>query len=280
MPPRLWPLRSPIPILHHRRSVSNLSLAGSHALVTGASRGIGLSVARLLSAHGASLTLISRDISRLESAGSSVSGPASLVPGDVSDPAFWADLALPPRVDILVNAAGITTVGPFVRSAQEAAEGVVRTNLLGTMMACRAVGKKMLRQPKDGKGARGAIVNVASLLGVQGGAGSAAYAASKAGVVGFSRALAAEMGGAGVRVNTVLPGYVTSDMTDGKFNLEGHFHFTTLLCMLWRQQGYMKPLWTDGKALPSPKDPVSTTFIHHHVVAMPVNSPLMTFSQP
>lgn len=217
MPPRMKVLGSVTPFLRQRRLLATQSLSGSHAIVTGASRGIGLSVARLLSAHGASLTLISRDPSRLEAAGASIAGPTSLLPGDVSDPAFWADVTLPSRVDVLVNAAGITTVGPFVRSAQSAMEDVVRTNLLGTMMACRAVGKKMMRQPKHEIASRGTIVNIASLLGVRGGAGSAAYAASKAGIVGFSRALAAEMGGAGVRVNTVLPGYVTSDMTDGEF---------------------------------------------------------------
>ncbi|GAM85102.1 hypothetical protein ANO11243_031050 [Dothideomycetidae sp. 11243] len=193
------------------------SLAGTHAIITGASRGIGLAIAQRLSSQGAKLTLISRTASALEVAAASLTSPNThrIIPGDVSSRAFWSSFsAEKDRVDILVNAAGITHSSLFLRTTEELLEDVVRTNLLGTMWACRAVGRRMMRQSPAEKRGKGVIVNVASLLAVHGGLGSAAYAASKAGVVGFTRALAAELGPGGIRVNAVLPGYVGTDMTD------------------------------------------------------------------
>ncbi|KAF2152422.1 NAD(P)-binding protein [Myriangium duriaei CBS 260.36] len=210
------------PLLPRRSAFQHLRLystapSGPHAIITGASRGIGRSIAHHLAQQGYTLTLISRNPDVLTSTASSLPNASThtTLPGDISSRTFWSSLpkSLGP-IDVLVNAAGLTHASPFLRTSEDLVEDVVRTNLLGTMWGCRAVGRRMMRQPHHGDKGRGVIVNVASLLGVQGGVGSAAYAASKAGVVGFTRALAAELGPAGIRVNAVLPGYVGTDMTD------------------------------------------------------------------
>lgn len=147
--------------------------------------------------------------------------------GDVGSRDFWTslDLAktfdLSPRVKadsikpnvILVNAAGITHSSLLITTSQSHIESIIQTNLMGTLWASQIIGKYMVRH-KIG----GVIVNIASLLATHGGAGSAAYSASKAGVVGLTRSLAAELGPAGVRVNAVLPGYIESDMTRGMYS--------------------------------------------------------------
>ncbi|KAF2227075.1 hypothetical protein BDZ85DRAFT_174787, partial [Elsinoe ampelina] len=186
------------------------------ALITGASRGIGLSTAHLLASHGCHLTLIARTPSTLSTALSTLPSPAPsspphrVVAGDISSRSFWHDLdkTIPrqERVDVLVNSAGISHQSLFLRTSEDLVEQVVGTNLMGCLWGAKWAGKRMV--------GKGVIVNVASLLGTHGGMGSAAYAASKAGVVGFTRALAAELGPSGVRVNAVLPGYVQTDMTD------------------------------------------------------------------
>lgn len=136
--------------------------------------------------------------------------------GDVSEHEFWKTLKLPgDGVDVLVNAAGITHASLLLRTTPSSIQSIVQTNLMGTMWASQIMAKKMLRNKPSDTG-KGCIINIASLLAIHGGAGSAAYAASKAGVVGLTRALAAELGPAGVRVNCVLPGYVETDMTKGR----------------------------------------------------------------
>jgi NAD(P)-dependent dehydrogenase (short-subunit alcohol dehydrogenase family) len=130
-----------------------------------------------------------------------------VVVGDVGSDAFWGNMKKE-KVDILVNSAGITHCSPLFVTSPSLLEEVMRTNLMGTMMACRTMGKNMMTL----KG--GCIINVASLLGQKGGKGSAAYAASKAGVIGLSRALAAELGEKNVRVNVIVPGYIETDMTE------------------------------------------------------------------
>lgn len=211
---------------------------GKHIIVTGGSRGIGYAIAKTFASLGASCILIGRQESTLKDAvaGLSTSTSASheYIQGDISQADFWSNLSLPTpeqadssrkpkdrRIDVLVNAAGITHSSLLLRTTETQINDVIQTNLMGTLWASRAMGKKMLRQTADSRGEKGCIINISSLLATHGGAGSAAYAASKAGVTGITRALAAELGGSGIRLNAVLPGYIETDMTDGKVS---HFH--------------------------------------------------------
>ncbi|EKD14683.1 uncharacterized protein L3040_000206 [Drepanopeziza brunnea f. sp. 'multigermtubi'] len=185
-------------------------LATQTSLITGASRGIGAAIARRFASEGVRCILAGRNECLLEQVKDELDEPQGghrVVVGDVAEGAFWEGLKRE-KIDILVNAAGITHYSPLFVTSTPLLESVMRTNLMGTMMGCRAVGKGMMAR----KG--GCIINVASLLGIKGGKGSSAYAASKAGVVGLTRALAAELGEKNVRVNVILPGYIETDMTD------------------------------------------------------------------
>jgi 3-oxoacyl-[acyl-carrier protein] reductase len=111
-------------------------------------------------------------------------------------------------LDVLVNNAGITRDTLIARMSDEDWQEVIDTNLRGTFNTCRAVSRKMLRRRA------GAIVNVSSVVGVRGNPGQANYAASKAGIIGLTKALARELGVRGVRVNAIAPGYITTELTD------------------------------------------------------------------
>ncbi|RDL37332.1 NAD(P)-binding protein [Venustampulla echinocandica] len=189
------------------------SLAGKKCLVTGASRGIGKAIAERFAKQGARCVLVGRSHATLEGVRGELEcfdGKShDIVVGDVGDAKFWEGFRRVRDIDILVNAAGVTHHSPCVLTSENVIEEVLRTNLLGTMLGCRTVGKGMMAN-RDG-----CIINVASLLGLKGGRGSAAYVASKAGVIGFTRALAAELGEKQVRVNVILPGYIETDMTAG-----------------------------------------------------------------
>ncbi|KAE9380195.1 NAD(P)-binding protein [Stipitochalara longipes BDJ] len=187
-------------------------LAGKHCIITGASRGIGAEIARRFAREGAKCLLIGRNEALLgkvrEGLEKVEGGEHRALIGDVGDGEFWRQLRKEKHVDMLVNAAGITHYSPLFVTSPSLLEEVVTTNLTGTMMACRTVGKNMMANKK------GCIINVASLLGLKGGKGSAAYAASKAGVIGLTRALASELGEKNVRVNVLVPGYIETEMTD------------------------------------------------------------------
>ncbi|PMD27776.1 NAD(P)-binding protein [Hyaloscypha hepaticicola] len=196
----------------HNSTDTRRQLAGKHCIITGASRGIGAEIARRFAREGARCLLIGRNESLLEHVKEGLEkaegGEHRVLVGDIGDGEFWALLKKEKHVDILVNVAGITHYSPLFVTSPSLLEEVVRTNLVGTMMACRTVGRNMMAV----KG--GCIINVASLLGVKGGRGSAAYAASKAGVIGLTRALASELGEKNVRVNVLVPGYIETDMTE------------------------------------------------------------------
>lgn len=187
------------------------SLDGKVALVTGGSRGIGAAVARELGAAGARVAVnyrSSADVAR-EIAGE-IDGIA--VEGDVADPEQAASLV--ERVeselgdlDCLVNNAGVTRDGLIARMSDEDWDAVLDTNLRGTFNTCRAVSRKMLRRRA------GSIVNLTSVVGIHGNPGQANYAASKAGIIGLTKALARELGTRGVRVNAVAPGYIDTELT-------------------------------------------------------------------
>ena len=180
--------------------------------MTGGSRGIGAAISRELAAAGARVAVNYRSGSEAaESIAAEIGGIAA--GANVGDPGEAQELV--ERVeselgelDILVNNAGVTRDTLIARMSDEDWAEVIDTNLRGTFNTCRAVSRKMLRRRS------GAIVNLSSVVGVHGNPGQANYAASKAGIIGLTKALARELGVRGVRVNAIAPGYITTELTD------------------------------------------------------------------
>lgn len=190
-------------------------LDGRHALVTGGGRGIGAAIATALAAEGALLTLVGRDRGVLEAHAATLpeSAKTCVVAGDVADEAsvaaaFAAARARHGEISVLVNNAGIALSRPFAKLDPATWSAVLATNLTGTYLCCREVVPAML------DAGNGRIVNIASTAGLVGGKYIAAYAASKHGVVGFTRSLAAEVAARGITVNAVCPGFTESAMLD------------------------------------------------------------------
>ncbi len=179
-----------------------------HALVTGGSRGIGAAVARELASAGADVVVGYRaGADEAEALAGEIGGRA--VQADVSSPEEAARLVDEAGdLDILVNNAGLTRDGLLARMTDDDWRTVIETNLSSVFYTCRAVVRPMMKKRA------GAIVNVSSIVGVHGNAGQANYAASKAGIIGFTKSLARELGSRGVRANVVAPGYVTTRLTD------------------------------------------------------------------
>jgi 3-oxoacyl-[acyl-carrier protein] reductase len=188
------------------------SLEGKVALVTGGARGIGEAISRELARAGARVAVGYRSGKEAADAVATEIG-GTAIRGNVGDPAEAQ--AVIERVeeelgdvDVLVNNAGVTRDTLIARMSDEDWEEVIETNLRGTFNTCRAVSRKMLRRRS------GAIVNVTSVVGLHGNIGQANYAASKAGIIGLTKALARELGTRGVRVNAVAPGYISTALTD------------------------------------------------------------------
>jgi 3-oxoacyl-[acyl-carrier protein] reductase len=192
-------------------------LDGKVALVTGGSRGIGASICRELGAAGASVAVnYARDAAaaaavcdEIQAAG----GTAQAAQGDVSTAEGAAGLVAAVEsgigpIEILVNNAGITRDDLIMRLSEEDWRDVIDTNLGGAFFTCRALSRPMLKRRS------GAIVNISSIVGVHGNAGQTNYAASKAGLIGLTKALAKELGGRGIRVNAIAPGYIATELTD------------------------------------------------------------------
>jgi NAD(P)-dependent dehydrogenase (short-subunit alcohol dehydrogenase family) len=206
---------------------SRHALRRSTCLITGASRGIGRAIAIAFAREGARCLLVGRDETALKetydlctSARGSVGRSHSVLAGDINDQTFWSTLdknscwgPYDGRLDVLVNAAGISHSSLLLRTTQLKVDDILNTNLSSAIQASKYATKKMLKNPADGPYGAGHILNISSLLATHGGAGSVAYAASKAGVLGLTRSLAAELGTRGIRVNAICPGYVESDMT-------------------------------------------------------------------
>ena len=190
-------------------------LAGRVAIVTGGSRGIGLTSARLLAEDGASVVVSGRDAARLEAAVKdleSLGAPAMAVAADAAkredaDRLVEATRERFGRLDVLVNNAGITRDQLLVRMKDDDWDQVLDTNLRGVFLMTRAVGKVMMRQRS------GRIINISSTAGAMGNAGQVNYAAAKAGVIGFTKAAARELAHWNVLVNAVAPGLIETDMT-------------------------------------------------------------------
>lgn len=186
------------------------------AVVTGASRGIGRAIAIALAARGAHVVCAStRDggcddtLEAIRSAEGSGEGLAVDVADEASIAGFAERVLAAGPPSILVNNAGVTRDGSFLRMSAEDFDTVVNTNLRGTFLLCRAFVRAMMKAPSP------RIVNVGSVVGLTGNAGQANYAASKAGLLGLTKSLAKEFGGRGVTVNTVAPGFIETDMTSG-----------------------------------------------------------------
>jgi 3-oxoacyl-[acyl-carrier protein] reductase len=188
--------------------VSFASLEGKTALVTGASRGIGRAIAQELAAAGASVVIGYR----------SGKDEAEALAGEIGARAVQADVSTAEDaarlveeagdLDILVNNAGLTRDGLLARMSDGDWRTVIDTNLSSVFYTCRAVCRPMMK--KRG----GSIVNISSIVGVHGNWGQTNYAASKAGIIGFTKSLARELGSRGVRANVVAPGYVKTQLTD------------------------------------------------------------------
>jgi 3-oxoacyl-[acyl-carrier protein] reductase len=182
------------------------------ALVTGGSRGIGAAVSRELAAAGARVAVNYRAGAEAAETLAAEIGAAALQ-ADVSDPEQVTGLVerveseLGP-LDILVANAGTTRDTLLVRMSDEEWDDVIDTNLRGVFNSCRAVARGMLKRRS------GAIVTLTSVVGLHGNPGQTNYAASKAGIVGFTKSLAKELGSRGVRVNAIAPGYITTELTE------------------------------------------------------------------
>jgi 3-oxoacyl-[acyl-carrier protein] reductase len=191
-----------------RRLTEFAALDGKTALVTGASRGIGRAIAVALADAGASVVVgyrTGRDEG--EALAQEIGGRA--VQADVSVPEEAARLVEEAGdLDILVNNAGLTRDGVLARMSDDDWRAVIETNLSSVFYTCRAVTRGMMKRRA------GSIVNVSSIVGLHGNWGQSNYAASKAGIIGFTKSLAQELGSRGVRANVVAPGYIKSQLTD------------------------------------------------------------------
>jgi 3-oxoacyl-[acyl-carrier protein] reductase len=184
------------------------SLDGRLALVTGASKGIGRAIAEELARAGADVVVGYR----------SGGAEAEALAAEIGGRAIQADVSSPEEakrlvdeagdVDVLVNNAGLTRDGLLARMSDDDWRTVIETNLSSVFYTCRAVTRPMMKKR------RGAIVNISSIVGVHGNWGQTNYAASKAGIIGFTKSLARELGSRNIRANVVAPGYVKTQLTE------------------------------------------------------------------
>lgn len=188
-------------------------LTGRTALVTGASGGLGGAIARALHAQGATVALSGTRRDALETLAAELDDRAYPTPCDLSDPDS-AEALVPAAeaalgsLDILVNNAGVTRDSLFMRMKDAEWESVLAINLTAAFRLSRAALKGMLRRRF------GRIINIASVVGVAGNPGQGNYAAAKAGLIGMSKALAAEVAARGITVNCIAPGFILSPMTE------------------------------------------------------------------
>ena len=188
-------------------------LTGKTALVTGASGGIGAAIARGLHAQGATVALSGTRAEALEKLAAELGGRAHILPCNLSDKDAVEKLvpsaeAAMGQLDILVNNAGLTRDGLFMRMKDEDWDTVLAVNLTATFRLARAAVKGMMKRRW------GRIVSITSIVGVTGNPGQGNYAASKAGMIGMSKSLAAEVASRNMTVNCVAPGFIESPMTD------------------------------------------------------------------
>jgi 3-oxoacyl-[acyl-carrier protein] reductase len=187
------------------------------ALVTGGSRGIGLAVAERLAGDGAGVVICARNLDRAKAAAAQLRDrglDVEAFQADVADRDSVANLvkevlSLRSRIDILVNNAGVTADALLLRMSEEQWNRVIQTNLTGVFHCTKLVAKTMLKQRW------GRIINISSIVGVMGNPGQANYAASKAGIIGFTKSVASELASRNITANAVAPGFIVTDMTEG-----------------------------------------------------------------
>ncbi|MEQ9811618.1 MAG: 3-oxoacyl-[acyl-carrier-protein] reductase [Azospirillaceae bacterium] len=191
-----------------------LDLTGKTALVTGASGDIGRAIATALHGRGATVALSGTREAKLQEVATSLGGervhvtPGNLADADATAALFAAAEAAMGQVDILVNNAGMTRDNLSMRMKDEDFTAVLEVNLTAAFRLCRAAMKGMMRRRW------GRIVSITSVVGFTGNPGQANYAASKAGLVGMTKSIAAEVANRGITVNCVAPGFIRSAMTD------------------------------------------------------------------
>ena len=189
-----------------------LDLTGQTAFITGSTRGIGHAIARMLYGAGAKVAIVGRDLARAQAVAAALGDRATGVACDVAVAAqveaavTAAEAALGP-ITILVNNAGLTRDNLLIRLSEEEWDAVLDANLKGAFHTMRLVAKGMMKR----KGGR--IINITSVVGLIGNKGQANYAASKAGLIGLSKAVAKEYASRNVLVNCVAPGFIETDMT-------------------------------------------------------------------
>jgi len=189
-----------------------IDLAGKTAFVTGSTRGIGLAIAGALHAAGAKVAIVGRDLAKAEAAAARFGDRAAAVAcdvavaGPVEAAIAAAERALGP-IDILVNNAGLTRDNILLRLTEADWDAVLDANLKGAFHTTRAVIKGMMKRRA------GRIVNITSIVGLTGNKGQANYAASKAGLIGFTKSVAKEYASRGILANCVAPGFIETDMT-------------------------------------------------------------------
>ena len=189
-------------------------LSGMTALVTGASGGLGSSIAKALAVQGARLAVSGSNVGKLEAFRSSLGGDHVALACNLSDGAAVDQLvpqaveALGGKLDILVNNAGVTRDNLLMRMKDEEFEEVISINLEAAFRLMRAAAKPMM------KARFGRIISITSVVGVTGNPGQANYVASKAGLIGMTKAVAQELASRNITVNAIAPGFMTSAMTD------------------------------------------------------------------
>jgi 3-oxoacyl-[acyl-carrier protein] reductase len=191
---------------------TTIDLAGKTAFVTGSTRGIGLAIATGLYASGAKVAVVGRELQRAKAVASGLGERAAGVACDVArsdqvDAAMAAAEAALGPIDILVNNAGVTRDNILLRLTEEDWDSVLDANLKGAFHTTRAVIKGMMKRRW------GRIINISSIVGLTGNKGQANYAASKAGLIGFTKSVAKEYASRNILVNCIAPGFIETDMT-------------------------------------------------------------------
>jgi len=193
------------------------SLQGQTAVVTGGSRGLGLAMAMGLARQGAAIHLVARGLDGVQSAAQKITAETGMAvhphAADIGDSAAVTALIeaigkISPTVEILINNAGITRDGLLMRMKDEDFDEVLRINLKSVFLLSRGFLRTMLKQRY------GRVVNITSIVGVHGQAGQANYAASKAGIIGFTKSFAKEVASREITCNAIAPGFIASDMTE------------------------------------------------------------------